>query len=582
MIPLIRAPIVVVGGHVDHGKTTLLDYLRGSAIAEKEAGRITQHIGATEIPLDLIKKQSGELLQKYGFNLKIPGLLFIDTPGHEAFATLRERGASIADIGVLVIDILQGVQPQTVEVINHLKNNKTPFVVAITKIDKIKGFPEKVSIKEVLKEVDEGKTLYAQEFNEKFYRAMSQLSEYGFDSDRYDNVQDFTKKILLIPLSSRTGIGMPELLLFLSGLAQKYLEANLALNIEGPGKAVILETNETKGFGKTADIILYDGILHKGAIVKVDSKDNFYVTKVKQLLKPVALSDLRTVTSFTTVESVSAAAGLKVVFNDPDFITPGDEVSVITQEEADKLESTKKSICTVKEKGVVVRADTQGSLDAIMSLACKYDVAIGKLSAGNLTKEDVLEAKLFGREDLLYGAIFCFNIKILPEVELYAKAQGIPIFSSNVIYKIFDEYAKWVIEVSSKKKEEDMKDIKYPVKLEIFKDCIFRKCKPAVFGVKVIDGILKPGIKVIWKGKEIGMIKQIQINGKAVGEAKKDAEIAVSSDDISFEKDIDINLSTLLYTYIPVSQREVIKKHLSSEYPDLINEIFDIYEKNDL
>lgn len=575
---MIRAPIVVVGGHVDHGKTTLLDYLRGTAIAEREAGRITQHIGATEIPLELIKKQSGELLQKYGFNLKIPGLLFIDTPGHEAFTTLRERGCGIADIGVLVIDILQGVQPQTIEVIKHLKNNKTPFVVAVTKIDKMKGYPEGVNLTQLFKEIDEGRTPYSQEFNEKFYTIMSQLSEHGFDSERFDNNKDMTQKLLLIPLSSRNGIGIPELLLFLSGLSQKYLEANLALDVDGPGKAVVLETNETKGFGKTCDLILYDGKLQKNDIVKIDSKDNFYITRIKQLLRPQALTDLRTVKSgFQAVDLVGAACGLKIVFSDPDYINAGDEVSVISAEEASKLESTKKAICTLKDKGIIVRADTQGSLDAITSLACKQSVNIGKIASGNITKEDILEARLFARDDILYGAIFAFNIKIAPDMEQFAKQQGIAIFSSDVVYKLFDDYAKWSKEITSKKKEEELKDIKPPFKLEIFKDCVFRKNKPAIFGVKVLDGVLKPGCKVIWNGKNVGTIKQIQVNGKAVGEAKKNEEVAVSSDDISFEKDIDLNLNAILYIYIPSSQRDVVKKYLSEDYPELVEELFNLY-----
>lgn len=580
---MIRAPIVVVGGHIDHGKTTLLDYLRGTAIAEREAGRITQHIGATEIPLELIRKQSGKLIEKFGFNLAIPGLLFIDTPGHEAFTTLRERGCSIADIGILVVDILQGVQPQTVEVINHLKTNKTPFVVGVTKIDKIKGYDQNLSLTDLLKEVDEGRTLYAQEFNEKFYKIMSKLSELGFDSERFDNVQDFTKKLLLVPLSSKTGIGIPELLLFLGGLSQKYLENSLALNVEGQGKAVVLEINETKGFGKTCDIILYDGKLEKNDWIKVDSKDNFYVTRIKQLLRPKALTDLRTVKSrLQVVDFVGAASGLKIVCSDPELISPGDELIVVTQEEADTLVDTKKAIVTMKEKGIIVKADTQGSLDAISALAKKSGVSIGKISTGNLVKEDVLEAKLFAREDFLYGCVFLFNQKISPEVEQFAKQQGIVVFSSNVVYKLFDDYEKWSKDQLARKKEEELKNAKYPAKFEVIKDCIFRKSKPCIFGIRVLDGLLKPNTKLIYNGKQRGTIKQIQLNNKTVSQAKKGDEVAVSSEDINFEKDIDLNVSTLFYTYIPSSQRGIIKKYLFSEYPDLIEKLFNLYDDNDL
>jgi translation initiation factor 5B len=578
---LIRAPIVVVGGHVDHGKTTLLDYLRGTIIAEKEAGRITQHIGATEIPLNLIQEISGELLKKYGFNLKIPGLLFIDTPGHEAFSSLRKRGCSIADIGVLIIDILQGVQPQTIEVINYLKENKVPFVIALTKVDKLKGFDFKTT-KELFIELDENRTQFAQDLNEKLYAIMAKLSEFGLDSDRYDNVADFTKKLLLIPVSSKTGFGMPELLLFLSGLAQKFLEKNLTLDLNS-GKAVVLEINEVKGFGKTADVILYDGKISKNDIIKIDSQNNFNVTKVKQLLLPTPLSDLRTVKSgFLTKDTVGAASGLKIVFNDPELISAGDELQVITKEDADKLEITKKEICTIKEKGIVVKVDTQGSLDAIMELACKENIAIGKLACGNFLKEDVLEAKLFGKEDPLYSAVFVFNQKLCPEVEQYAKEQGVKIFSSNVVYKLFEEYKKWAKTETDKLKEKELQNVIYPAKLEIFKDCIFRKNKPAVFGVKILDGILKSGAKLYFNNKVVGTLKQIQLNGKTISEAKKGDEVAISSEDLNFEKDIDLNITNICYIYIPSSQRGIVKKYLYSEFKELIDELFEKYVNSDI
>lgn len=577
---MIRAPVVFVGGHVDHGKTTLLDYLRGSTIAKKEAGKITQHIGATEISLDLIKEQAGELLKKYGFDLKIPGLLFIDTPGHEAFSTLRQRGASIANIGVLVIDILQGIQPQTIEVLNYLKKNKTPFVVALTKIDKIKGYNKNLSLTDLFKEIDEGKTIYAQEFNDKLYKIMSQLSEQGFNSERFDNNLDFTKKLLLIPLSSKDGKGIPELLLFLAGLSQKYLENSISLNVEGPGKAMVLEINDTKGFGKTADIILYDGKIKKNDFVKIDAKDNFYVTKIKQLLRPQVLTDLRTVKSgLVAVNEVGAAAGIKVVFQNAKVVAAGDNISVITEDEANKLETTKRIVSETKDKGIIVRADTQGSVDAILSLAKKQNVEIAKANTGNLTREDILEAKLFARENFIYSAVFVFNVKINPEIKMFAKQQGIKIFESNIIYKLFEEYEKWCKNLLEEKKSEDLKDIKYPCKMEILNNCIFRKNKPCILGVKILDGVLKPNTKIVYNGKQIGTIKQLQVNAKSVGEAKKEDELAVSFEGVNFEKDIDLNVTNIIYTFIPSSQRSIVKKYLSEEYPELVTELFDIYNK---
>jgi translation initiation factor 5B len=134
----IRQPIVSVLGHVDHGKTSLLDYIRGSTVAAREAGAITQHIGATEVPINAIYNVCGELLKGKKFTL--PGLLFIDTPGHHAFTTLRIRGGSLADIAILIVDINEGFKPQTYESLRILKQYKTPFIVVANKIDAISGW----------------------------------------------------------------------------------------------------------------------------------------------------------------------------------------------------------------------------------------------------------------------------------------------------------------------------------------------------------------------------------------------------------------------------------------------------------
>jgi len=137
---MLRQPIITVLGHVDHGKTTLLDKIRKTAIAAKEAGGITQAIGTTEIPTNVIKTLCGKLLERFKIKLIISGLLFIDTPGHEAFTTLRKRGGSIADLAILVIDINEGIMPQTIESLEILKVSRIPFIIALNKIDRIKGW----------------------------------------------------------------------------------------------------------------------------------------------------------------------------------------------------------------------------------------------------------------------------------------------------------------------------------------------------------------------------------------------------------------------------------------------------------
>lgn len=572
---MIREPIVVVGGHVDHGKTTLLDYIRGSTVADKESGRITQHIGATDVPIDTINRLCGPLLKKYNFNLTIPGLLFIDTPGHEAFSALRERGCNVADIAVLVIDIMQGCQPQTFEVIEFLKRNKTPFVVALTKIDSMKGYNSNLSLQDVMQEIDEGRTLYAQDFTEKFYRIIGQLGEKGFNSDRYDKVKDFTKEILLIPVSARSGKGISELLLFLAGLSQRYLETKLALDESGAGRGTVLEVKEEKGFGKTIDMILCNGSISKDDYVRIDSRNGVTVSKIKMLLKPKPLQEMRlTKEKFEHIEQVYAASGLKIVAENVSEITAGDSISVITQEEAKNLESTIKSIRKKGLKGVIAKVDTEGSADALMELAKKNDVTVYKVEVGTATKEDVLEAKLFKEESFKYGAIFVFNKKVTQDVIDYAESQEIKIFSSDVIYKIFEEYGKWIKQEEENIKKRELEGIIYPFEFKIIPAYVFRQSKPIICGVEVLEGLLKPNVRLIQNNKFVGVLKKIQDKGKDLKEATKGQEVAVSIDGNSIDK---LDLEKPIYGFIPLGQRRFVKKYLMNDYQELIEKLDNIY-----
>src|SRR3972149_5992181 len=187
----IRQPIVTVCGHVDHGKTSILDCLRQSTVQEGEAGGITQKTSFTLYPVENLKKAC-PLIEKSGIKLKIPGFLLIDTPGHAAFTNLRKRGGSLADLAVLVIDINEGIKPQTAEVIQILKHNKTPFIIALNKIDNISGWRTPSNKETPLKENIESQQQAVQSlFMERYMTIMGALNSYGFDSDLYYNITDF-------------------------------------------------------------------------------------------------------------------------------------------------------------------------------------------------------------------------------------------------------------------------------------------------------------------------------------------------------------------------------------------------------
>src|SRR3989338_6661563 len=239
-----RQPIVAVMGHVDHGKTSLLDAIRKTNVAGKEAGAITQHIGASEVSLGSISGICSGLLARSGLRIAIPGLLFIDTPGHESFTHLRQRGGSIADIAVLVVDVMQGFQPQTVESIKILREFKTPFVVAANKVDLISGWKRREAGCGILESIGSQRPDVQTRFDEQLYGIVGKLHGLGIGSERFDRVSDFTKQVAIIPVSAKTGEGIPELLLSIAGLSQRFLESELKTEVSGPGQGSVLEVKE--------------------------------------------------------------------------------------------------------------------------------------------------------------------------------------------------------------------------------------------------------------------------------------------------------------------------------------------------
>ncbi len=315
-----RQPIVSVLGHVDHGKTSLLDRIRGTSVVQREAGLITQHIGATEVPVDHIYKVCKSLIREKKFN--VPGLLFIDTPGHQSFTSLRARGGALADLAVLVIDINEGLKPQTIESISILKRFKTPFIIAMNKIDLIEGWQSRENVPFVLSYKNQSEEAKAK-LDERMYKIIGDLYERGYSSDRYDRIEDFTKAIAVVPMSARNGEGLPDLLLVLIGLAQRFLEAQLETE-EGPAQGTILEVKEEKGLGPTLDVIIYGGTLHKGDTVILGTKGKPLTTKVKAILKPKSLDEIRDPKDrFDSVKEVSAAIGVKLMCQSIEGVVAG-------------------------------------------------------------------------------------------------------------------------------------------------------------------------------------------------------------------------------------------------------------------
>ncbi len=565
---MIRQPIVSVLGHVDHGKTTLLDKIRGTSVAKKEAGAITQHIGATEVPIEAIYRICGNLIKK---KFKIPGLLFIDTPGHEAFTTLRARGGALADIAVLVIDINEGIMPQTIESINILKRYRTPFVIAANKIDLIYGWKNADNMPFILA-IQKQKEEVQQAIDEKIYGIVEKLYELGFSSERYDRIADFTQNVAIIPMSAKKGIGIADLLLVLVGLAQRFLEKNLHTE-EGPGEGTVLEVKEERGLGKTIDVILYSGTIKKGDTIVVGSTDEPIVTKIKAILKPKPLDEMRDPRDrFLSVDEVHAAAGIKIAAPNLERALAGSPVLVANENLDYALRRVRKETgihIEIQEEGIIIKADALGSLEALAYELKQEGIPIKMADIGDISKRDIVNAQTIGNP--LYRVILGFNVKILPDAE--KEAEKIKIFTNNVVYKLIEDYEEWVQEKERELEAEKRMDITFPGKFKILPEYIFRLSKPAIVGVRVLGGRIRVGQRILRDdGRVVGRIKSIRKGENNVTEAIMGEEVAIAIDGVTVGR--QIKAGETYYIDIPEEHaKKLFKMNLKYEDKEVLEEI---------
>lgn len=574
----IRQPIVSVLGHVDHGKTTLLDYIRGSTVALREAGAITQHIGATEVPIDVIKELCGDLLKGKDFTL--PGLLFIDTPGHHAFTTLRKRGGSIADLAILIVDINEGFKPQTYESLMILKQYKTPFIVAVNKIDSITGWRKEEGIlpERLKKQNDLARSI----FEEKIYEIIGTLSEHGFSSDLYTNIRDFSRNVAIIPISAKTGEGVPELLMVLVGLAQRFLEKHLTIE-KGPAKGTVLEVKEERGLGTTIDVIIYSGTLRSTDTIAVGTREEPVITKIKALLKPKPLDEIRDPREkFESVKEVHAACGIKISAPDLEDVIPGSPLRVVTQENKDEVikeikEQTELHI-DLDDEGAVVKADTIGSLEAIVKEAKSRNIKIRKAEVGNVSKRDIVDAS--ATNDPLQRVVLAFNVKILPEAEEEIRNQDVMVIKEDVIYTLMERYEEWVYKKREEIERAKKEAIPRPGMIKFLPEYVFRVSKPAIIGVRVLAGRIKPGMKLMKDdGRVIGTIKSIQSEKRSLDEAIQGQEVAVSIEGPTVGR--QIKGGDILYTDLPEGVVKKLKEigDLTYDEKEVLDKIVEIKRK---
>jgi len=564
----IRQPIVTVCGHVDHGKTSILDCLRDSCIQEGEKGGITQKISFTLYPTDQLNKAC-PLIKSSGIKLNIPGFLLIDTPGHAAFTNLRKRGGSLADLAVLVIDINEGIKPQTAEVIQILKHNKTPFLIALNKIDNISGWQKK---DDTLKEsIESQQTHVKQTFDERYMTLIGALNSHGFDSDLYYNINDFTKKIALIPCSAKTKEGIAELIMMLCGVSQKYLGDRLELGKDAKGVLLEVKKDKTNSY---AEAILYDGELSKTdeiAIANIDGKVTISKIRILEEIQPLCAK-------FKPTSKVQASTGLRMQLVEKQEILPGMPFVLYKENKKQIEEEFKREISEnikTQKQGIIAKADSLGSLEALLTLLKESKIPVVKAGIGNINKTDIINAKANLEINELDAIIVGFNTCIEEDAK---KIQGkIKIIQDEIVYKLIENTEEFRKEKAKEIEKKRLMELSSICKLKILPQYVFRNTKPAIFGVKIEAGKLISSLNIInEKLEKVGRIKNIQSENKSVEEAKEGLEVAISIPGVNFER--QLKDKTYLYSDIGEKQFKTFKKNKDLLNPSEIKTLQEIAE----
>ena len=575
--PKIRTPIVCVMGHVDHGKTSLLDRIRGSSVVSSEVGQITQHIGATIVPIEAIRSMSGTIGK---IPINIPGLLFIDTPGHHAFTTLRARGGALADMAILVVDINQGFQPQTIEALQILRNCKTPFVIAATKIDRIHGwriFENESFLASFAKQNERVQGTV----ENKTYEVVGKLSELGFSADRFDRVSDFQRNLAIVPVSAHTGEGVCDMLMVMIGLAQRYMGDALALSVDGPGAGTVLEVKEERGLGTTLDVILYDGTLSIGDEIAVATQGDVIFTKVRSLLKPRPMKEILVEDRFEREKLVVAAAGVKVTAPDLEGVIAGSPFFVVRGNRDDIRAKIKKEMTEIHvnlaDEGIVIKADTIGALEALCKELEGKEIGVMRAEVGPVSRHDLIDTETI--KNPVFRVLLSFNTPLLPDVvemiknPLYTQVK---VFEGRVIYQLIDQYVAWRDEQKRLQDKQRFEHVIMPAKIRLMPDCVFRQSNPAVVGVRVLGGKLRNDVNLIkLDGKKVGHLKSMQLRQENIREADAGLEVAISIEGATIGR--QLNVGDDLFVDVPERHVKVLEKEMLKSLNTSTQEVLEEY-----
>jgi translation initiation factor 5B len=571
----LREPIVSLLGHVDHGKTTLLDRIAGSVRAAKEPGGITQHIGAIEVPGATVRRLCEGVLRNE--QLRLPGLLFVDTPGHRSFETLRRRGGALADLAVLVIDVREGVMPQTRESVQILRREKTPFAVALTKIDLLGGWRKPGGPTPLLEAIRRSGADFQKLLDQRVYSVAEELDQLGFSAERFDRVSDFTRNIGIMPVSAKTGIGVPELIALLVGLSQRFLEGELELITAG-GEATILERSDQKGVGPVGNVIIYRGRLKVGDEIVVTGRESPFATHVRGIYRPVPLKEGRPSKQvrLDSLSEVQAAAGVYLAAPGIEEAMPGGLLKAVHSDEEkakveEELARESQPVAEVALTGVAIYADTLGGLEALAFECRERGIPIHEAGVGPVGRPTIM--RMATVKDPTHRAVLAFAVPILPDAVPESEATAVKVFRADVMYRLIEEYDAWRTERKRELEVQRRLEHVHPAKIEVLPGFVFRASKPAIVGVKVRGGTLRPGVRLMHPdGTEVGVLKSLQKEGETVAKAEENEELAASIDGAVIGRNLKEG-DTLLVALSETAARALRGQPLSASEQEILEEV---------
>lgn len=523
-----KSPICCILGHVDTGKTKLLDKLRESNVQGEEAGGITQQIGATFFPSSELSRKCG------GRDTKFPGILVIDTPGHESFANLRTRGSSLCNLAILVVDIVHGLEAQTLESIELLKSRKTPFVVALNKVDRVYGW-KPVSFRDFKTAIRAQSKATVEDFKGRLNNTVLAFAELGLNARLFSENTDQRRFVSLVPTSAISGEGIPDLVSLILELSGKYMESRMKMREEV--ECTVLEVKNAEGFGMTLDAILSNGVLREGDRIGVCGFNGPIITTIKALLTPQPLKELRVRGQYVSVKCAKASLGIKIAAGGLEKAIAGSRVLVVGHDEEETKRMLESDIDTVMssielhEAGIHVVSSTLGSLEALATFLKSSSIPISGVSIGSVKKKDVIVVASIGKRHREYGAILCFDVVVERDIRELAASMGVRIFEARIIYHLLDEYLGFASAEKERDKKTHTDQAVFPVELSIVPRCVFNSRSPLVIGVQVEEGVLKVGTPLcVFKENEVvrlGMVTSIERNKEMAEEATKGQKVAI-------------------------------------------------------